>query len=239
MEGSPIMKVINQHLYGVLTLGSMLNMYVIVHHDVLTVVDTGMGTSSISALEKALHTNGWSVEQVQHILITHAHFDHIGGLAALQSRCNAHTWVHRRDANIVRGSQPLVYAQAAELGFSDRVMLRFASSNQGIAPARVDSEFQDGDTLDAIYPGLQVIHLPGHSYGHAGFWFPEDRTLIGGDVVMRFPWGYRHPIRAVSPDWQAVKQSIQRVCDLQPQVLCIGHGTIGTGDIAAQLRHLI
>lgn len=233
------MQAITSNVYGMLTLGSMMNFYVIANGDALTVVDTSFNAGSVNALQTALQAKGWKLEQVKHILITHAHIDHIGGLAELQRRCDARTWVHRLDAAIVRGSQAPIYAQPQDLGMFDRIMLRFSSNNEGIEPARVDVELQDGDMLDEVSPGLRVVHLPGHSYGQCGFWFPQDQLLIAGDLVMRMPWGYMYPLRAVSPDWQAVKASIRKVCDLQPRILCIGHGAVRRGNIATELQHLV
>lgn len=232
------MKAITSHVYGMLTLAGWLNFYVIANGDALTVVDTGLNTASIDALQTALHKKGWKMEQIRHILITHAHVDHIGGLAELQRRCQARTYVHRLDAAIVRGIQPPIFAQPQELGVFNRMMLR-ASSNQNVEPARVDVELQDGDALDEISPGLRVVHLPGHSYGQCGFWFSQDQLLIAGDVALRMPWGYTYPLHAFSPDWQTVKVSVRKVVDLQPRILCIGHGAVQQGDIAAQLQHLL
>lgn len=229
---------ITDHIYGIMTKLQFVNYYVIDNEGVLTVIDIGLNAGDVQRLERELQSKGWSLEQVQHILITHAHSDHIGGLAALQVRINAHTYIHRLDAGVVRGSEKGPTEKPENLGFFGRMMLRIAA-NSTIEPARVDTELNGGEVLIDILPGLEVIHLPGHSYGQCGFWLPDEKLLIGGDVMMNFPWGLSKPLRPVSPDWNAVHESIRKVADLEPQILCLGHGAIVRGDVRDKMAHLL
>lgn len=229
---------ITDHIYGIMTKMSFLNYYVIKNGDVLTVVDIGLNAADVDNLEKEIIGQGWSMEQIQHILITHAHPDHIGGLAALQERVNAHTYTHRLDAPVVRGEEAGALAKPEELGFFGRMMLSNISGMM-IDPARVDTEFNGGEVLVDILPGLEVIHLPGHSYGQCGFWLPDEKLLIGGDVIMNFPWGISTPFRAPSPDWKAVMESIRQVAKLEPEIICLGHGRIIRGNVRDKIAHLV
>jgi len=90
--------------------------------------------------------------------------------------------------------------------------------------ARVDREVNDGDVLDEIQPGATVVHLPGHSHGHIGLLLPQAGVLIGGDVLMRLPWGLVLPLRPASPDWASVKDSIRKAAGLPFRHLLLGHG---------------
>ena len=224
------MEKISEHVYGILTRGQFLNMYLIVNGDNLALIDTAMGAGDIDTVEKELREFGWSLSNIKNILITHAHPDHIGGLAALQKRVNAHTYVHRLDAPVVRGASPQVMAPLNELNFLWR-MIAPAMANVKMPPARVDTEFQDGDELSEVLEGLKVVHLPGHSYGHSGFWLEKEGVLIGGDVMMNFPWGLSFPIRAPSPDWAGVKDSIRKVREMNPPILGLGHGKVVHGEV--------
>lgn len=218
------MQPISEHVYGIFSRFGFLNFYVIKQGDVLTVVDTGLRDEDIDQLKADLEDIGLSLDQIQHILITHAHFDHIGGLAELQERTNATTYVHRLDAPIVRGEQAPTYARGEELGVFGRFGLSRLQSQRPPRPARVDVELQDGQILNAIGAGVQVVHLPGHSYGQCGYWLPDDGVLIGGDVMVNLPWRVGMPVRMASPDWDAVKVSIQKAAALQPSIICVGHG---------------
>jgi glyoxylase-like metal-dependent hydrolase (beta-lactamase superfamily II) len=198
------------------------NIYLIDIGGSLALVDTHFSPSVTGWLEQELPQHGFKLDQITHILITHAHFDHIGGLPALQKIVNAHTRAHRRDAMIVRGEQPIVYPPRAELKGVNWLLSHFIVGNS--PPARIDTELKEGDSLDEILPGLRVVELPGHTYGQIGFWWQEKRLLIGGDVMMNLPWGLSVPTRAASPDWTAVKQSIRKVADMDVETLCLGHG---------------
>lgn len=218
------MQQISEHVYGILTKFNLLNQYVIVNGDSIAVVDMMLGTSDVDYLDKQLRTHGWSLDDVDHVLITHAHHDHIGGLYAFQERSNATTYAHRIDAQIIRGEADGVVANPADLGWFNRLLLQAVDNSDQSKPSRVDVDLGDGDQLDQIIGGLQVIHLPGHSHGHVGYYLPQDKLLIGGDVMMRFGGSLRMPLRAVSPDWKAVKQSIQCIAEMDINILCLGHG---------------
>jgi glyoxylase-like metal-dependent hydrolase (beta-lactamase superfamily II) len=229
------MQQISEHVYGILTRGQFLNMYLIVNGDNLALIDTAMGEGDINTVEKELAQKGWNLSNIKHVLITHAHPDHIGGLAALQKRVNVHTYVHRLDASVVRGASPQVTAPLNELNFFWR-MIAPQMANMKMPPARVDTEFQDGDELSDVLEGLKVVHLPGHSYGHSAFWLEKEGVLIAGDVMMNFPWGLSFPIRAPSPDWAGVKASVRKVAALNPPILGLGHGKVVRGGIREKIE---
>lgn len=220
------MQKLTENVYGILTKFGYLNQYVIENDGVLTVVDMLLGVSDVDNLERELQTRGWSLDDVKHMLITHAHPDHIGGLPEFQRRSNATTYAHRIDAMVIRGEAESAIANPDELSGLSRFMYRqmAQSQNRQIEPARVDVDLSDGDVLDTILEGLQVVHLPGHSHGQVGYYVPQQKLLIGGDVMMRLFGSLRMPLRIVSPDWTAVKQSIRRVADMDVEILCLGHG---------------
>ncbi len=218
------MQKITDNVYGILTKFRLMNQYIIVNGSDLTVIDMMIGAGDVDNLEKELKTQGWSLDQVKHLLITHAHPDHIGGLPTFQERSNATTYAHRIDAQIIRGEADGVLANPDELSWFNRFIYTMAKGNTQPEPARVDIDLGDGDELTQIIEGLQVIHLPGHSHGQVGYYLKQDKLLIGGDVMMRFGGSLRMPLLAVSPDWTAVKQSIQRVAQLDVDILCLGHG---------------
>ena len=124
------------------------------------------------------------------------------------------------------GKPKSAIANPDELSGLNRMMYRqmAQSQNRHIEPARVDVDLSDGDVLDTILEGLQVIHLPGHSHGQVGYYVPQQKLLVGGDVMMRLFGVLRMPLRFVSPDWTAVKQSIRRVAEMDVEILCLGHG---------------
>jgi glyoxylase-like metal-dependent hydrolase (beta-lactamase superfamily II) len=228
------MKQLKNNVYGVLTFGGLLNGYVIDHADGLVVVDTGFLPSYVNQLAAGLKEKNWTLADVKHILITHFHSDHTGGLPELQRRTNAQTYAHKADAAVIRGEQAPRYANPNDVGAISRLLLPLIRQ-QKLAVARVDVDLEDNAE---ILPGLRAVHLPGHSDGQVGFWLEQGRILIGGDVAMRMTGSLTMPFRLPSSDWNAVKQSIRKAANLNPDVLGMGHGQPLVGDAAAHLRQL-
>lgn len=214
---------------------SIGRIYIITGNDGLAVVDTSLSPQTPQRLQPQLRALAYDLGDIRHILITHAHPDHIGGLAAFQQVANPRTYIHRRDAPVVRGESPMVRPRREDL----RGVFRLMSYTGGFAPpnpARVDVDLKEGDILDAILPGLQVVETFGHSPGHVAFWWPEKRLVFGGDVVMHMPWGLTLPIAAFTPDMAEAKRSVLKVAELNPDILCPGHGAPIVGGAGAKLR---
>jgi glyoxylase-like metal-dependent hydrolase (beta-lactamase superfamily II) len=227
------MQPITDQVYGVPGM-SMGRIYVITGKDGLTVVDASTSPKTAEKLEPQLREKGYGLGDIKNILITHAHPDHIGGLAEMQRHTNARTAVHRRDAPVVRGESPLVRAPAESLHGLWRLSANMPSPT--LTPARVDVELKEGDSLDDILPGLTVIETHGHSPGQVGFWWPEKRLLLGGDVLMHLPWGIALPIAGFTVDMAEAKRSVRKVADMDVDILCFGHGNPLVGNAAAAIR---
>jgi len=106
---------------------------------------------------------------VQAILNTHGHADHIAGDTALKQRFpDAPVCIHQADAPML---------QDAQLNLS----LPFGVSLT-VAPA--DRLLNDGDTVEAADLRFEVVHVPGHSPGHVVFVLRGDATVVfDGDVL--------------------------------------------------------
>lgn len=231
------MKQLTAAVFGVLTQFNGLNGYLIRGTDGFTLVDTGLKGFD-RAVKQALGQLNSRLDDLKRIVITHAHPDHVGALPSLQQQVNATTYAHRLDAPVIRGDWPMAYPKPEELGALSRFVLGRMQATS-IAPARVDVELSDGQTLDEVATGAQVIHLPGHSHGQIGLYLPEEKTLIGGDVLMHLPWGLTLPLRPASPDWVAVKASIRKVAELPLENLLLGHGTPILGGAQARLAAFV
>lgn len=217
------MKQLTPNLYGILTTFQFMNSYLLDTGDGLVVIDTGTSAKHINLLGKGLSEKGWSFADIKHILITHCHYDHIGGLAYLQTKTDAPTYAHSADIPIIQGEKIPDFPPAEELGIFNRRIRRMIMKRK-FPSGRVDVELRDQQVLGDIMPNLTVIHLPGHSYGQVGFWLPDERLLIGGDVMFNTPLGMTMPFRVASPDWAEAKRSIKRVAGMDVKAICVGHG---------------
>jgi glyoxylase-like metal-dependent hydrolase (beta-lactamase superfamily II) len=116
--------------------------------------------------------------QLQAIALTHAHLDHVGGVAALKRRKPAAEIIlHERD-------EPLYYGlpeQPALLGVprSEWRALGFEYD----APPRVDRHWTDGEVYEVGDLALKVLHCPGHTPGHVVLFEPTERVVFVGDCL--------------------------------------------------------
>lgn len=121
-------------------------------------IDPGGETDRV--LETARRLNA----DIQAILITHGHIDHIGGLNEAIAATGAPVWLHPDDIWLFE--QGMFGGPA--VGVPDGATL-----------------LADGDVIEAAGMRFDVLHTPGHSPGHVCFWVPDagDPLLVGGDLI--------------------------------------------------------
>ena len=107
--------------------------------------------------------------QVQAIVITHAHIDHIGGAAKLKAATGAPVYMNQND-------QPLYDHLDMQASWLDMP-----------TPTRtdIDTEAREGDSLtlgDAVF---HILHTPGHTQGSISLWIPAENKVIAGDTLFR------------------------------------------------------
>ena len=107
----------------------------------------------------------------------------------------------------------------------DHPMNRLSQRAFGGPPREVDRRLKEGDDV----AGFTVLDTPGHSAGHVAYWRESDRTLVLGDVlfgchpVTGIP-GLHQPPDFFTPDPPRNRDSARRLADLEPAVVCFGHG---------------
>jgi len=154
--------------------------------------------------------------------LTHAHPDHQGSSHAVCEALGVPLWVHEADADAVR-DPGLIRARQPSHPINGLMHRMFT----GPAHA-VDRTIGEGD----VVAGFTVLHTPGHSAGHVCFWRESDRVLIAGDVVnmqhslLMVPRGPREPLSFFTPDPETNRASIRRLGELEPAVVCVGHGPV-------------
>ena len=221
---------------------SYVNWYLLSDGTDVTIVDAGM-TKSWASLESALAQLGRSRSDVKAMILTHAHFDHVGIAEQVRRDWDVPVYVHAADVELTK--HPLTYDhERSTLAYAwrpttARVLASFIGWGMLRTPAVAQVRtFADGDTLDV--PGHPtVVATPGHTYGHCSFHLADRDALIAGDVIVATdPYvqqpGPRMVCRAATANVEQNRRSLDRLAELSAGTVLTGHGDpIRTGLVAA------
>ena len=174
--------------------------YFLVDDNIL--VDTGAGLNKEYLFSK-LRENNVELTDIELIVNTHCHFDHIGGNHFFP---DAKVAIHKLDALSIKNKDTL--------GTSMSVF-----DNPG--NCRVDIELEDGDEI----ADFKVIHTPGHTKGGICLW--DGENLISGDTIFAGGGVGRMDIGG---DYQDMKNSVKRLTELDVKNIYPGHGPIVEGN---------
>lgn len=183
------------------------NIYVVVGEKT-TVIDTGTGFHShaiIESLRKII-----SIHEIQQILLTHEHYDHVGGVL-----------------DIVKLSK-----QTAKIGAHRDVVSKlkegkstFAEMLSGVMPRiMVDIALSDKQHLMVGDEDIEVLETPGHSLGSLCFYAKTSKALFSGDTIFAYGGFGRYDFPG--GDVTLLQKSIERLSGLKVDSLYPGHGPI-------------
>jgi glyoxylase-like metal-dependent hydrolase (beta-lactamase superfamily II) len=102
-------------------------------------------------------------------------------------------------------------------------------------PAPVATVLKEGDPVGP----LRVVHTPGHTPGEVAFYHPARKILFSGDSVVERKGQLTLPGVRVASDLDQAVRSLDRLRELETEVLLPGHGVPVTRGIASLLDDLI
>jgi hydroxyacylglutathione hydrolase len=170
-------------------------------------IDTGIA-GTFSALKSRLGELGLRVRDINLIILTHEHYDHIGATAFFHR--TAVVAAHRLAANKVELQDEFV---------------TLLSRDQPCKPFWVDVWLEDGCTIDLGNYELQVVHTPGHTSGCICLYEPRADFLFTGDTV--FAGGTLSEI-AVGGNVSDYVNSVRRLSNLKVKQFFPGHGKVSS-----------
>jgi hydroxyacylglutathione hydrolase len=170
-------------------------------------IDTGVA-GKFPVLKRRLTELGLHVRDVNLIILTHEHYDHIGATAFFHR--TAVVAAHRLAANKVELQDEFV---------------TLLKHDQPSKPFWVDVWLEDGSIIDLGNYELQVIHTPGHTSGCICLYEPRVGFLFTGDTV--FAGGTLSEI-AVSGNVSDYVNSVRRLSNLKTKELYPGHGRVSS-----------
>jgi glyoxylase-like metal-dependent hydrolase (beta-lactamase superfamily II) len=213
--------------------GIYVHAYLLDGGDGLTLIDTLHGTDAALILDE-LQRIGRSPKDIKHILLTHAHRAHLGGLARLKEASGAAVSCHAWEVDIVEGDRR---GQNMSLKLQRPYRLwvyQLASRFGKHPPCTVDRLIEGGDRIGPV----EAVYAPGHTPGHLCFYWPERKALFAGDALVNYPeFGPGWPAFMLNPKQN--RDSLSRMSQLDLEVLGVGHGEPLRSGAGAKLRTLV
>jgi glyoxylase-like metal-dependent hydrolase (beta-lactamase superfamily II) len=173
-----------------------VNCYLI-EDDPLTLVDVGPNSGkALDALESALRERGRRIEDLERIVITHQHIDHLGLVDILARRSGAEVCAldllapviedfgaHAERDDELAGALMLRHGIPRDVVTALRTVSRSFRAWGG--STRVTRPLRDGERLEFRDRTLEVHHRPGHSPSDTVFWDAQRGLLIAADHLIK------------------------------------------------------
>lgn len=211
-------------------------------------IDAGMPKSADEIISVVEERYG-SKSRPKAIILTHGHFDHVGGIIELIEMWDVPVYAHTLEIPFLSGKQnypepdPTVnnglVAKMSPIFPNEAINL---GGNLKVLPS-------DGSV--PCMSGFQWIHTPGHSPGHISLFREKDKVLIAGDafVTVKQESLYKvitqtkeisGPPQYFTTDWLAARASIEKLAILKPSVAITGHGLPMKGEeLTSNLKKLV
>ncbi len=216
----------------------------------VTLIDTGNpGEESFKKLKTRLYGSGFCFEDLDHIVLTHIHIDHSGGLAGIQKEVDLPVYVHEAARpHIIDGFKEFERSEAFFHAFMDQAG---ADPDLNRPRRRYHEEewrnihyLKDGDAVLIGGEPFETVYVPGHSQSDILLWNRDSGTAFSGDhligdfsvnaFVEPFPGTMERPKTLLQ-----YRQSLKRIFDLPLATVYPGHGAIFSNHrdiIAARLK---
>jgi hydroxyacylglutathione hydrolase len=188
---------------------AMTNCFVIADETTRQAVLFDAPDHTVEALLQEVTRRGWSLAG---LWLTHGHFDHFADHAVVRE--------HFPDTKI------LIHALDEPKARKPELQTRMFQLPFVIPPLKADAQVTDNQRLQIGSLEAQVIHTPGHSPGHVAYYLPQEKVLVGGDLIIGGSVGRTDLPDSKHADLEA---SVRRVMALPGETKLLGgHGPAST-----------
>jgi glyoxylase-like metal-dependent hydrolase (beta-lactamase superfamily II) len=226
---------------------SYTNWYLLEEHGRLTVVDAGV-PRSWDSLHDALGRLGRTAGDVEAVVLTHAHFDHVGFAERARSELGVPVYVHENDVPLT--AHPWRYDHERRRAFYFATQVRALPivatflRNRAFWPPPVKEVVRFEDGVLPVPGSPRVVFTPGHTHGHCSLHLPERDAVIAGDAIVTLdPYtarrGPRLVARAATVDSDRNLRGLDALAATQARTVLVGHGepwTDGVESAVARAR---
>jgi glyoxylase-like metal-dependent hydrolase (beta-lactamase superfamily II) len=213
--------------------GGLTNMY-LVRGSKTALIDTAVLGGPTEYLAPAMASIGLALGDVDYVLNTHGHMDHLGGNAEMKD-AGSEIAIHSADVERTHSNQGHLDRASSTLkllGLEDRVAAREAMLLRLLGrEVGCDRVLEDGDVVDlGSDVKLTVVHTPGHTPGAVCYYWESAGILITGDSIQAR--GSRVGGMPVLEDPGTYAASLKKAESVGANALCMGHAFKGPeGDL--------
>jgi glyoxylase-like metal-dependent hydrolase (beta-lactamase superfamily II) len=218
--------------------------------DPLTLIDSGPNSGkALNELEHQLGALGHRIEDLELVIITHQHLDHLGLVDIVAKRSGAEVaaldavvpYIENFGEDAARDNDDAA-ALMLRHGIAEDIvsaLRQVVASYQGWgARAKVSRPLRDGELLELRDRSLEVQHRPGHSPSDTVFWDADRRILIAGDHLIKHISSnplISRPLDGSTGRTKALVtylESMKKTRELPAEIVVAGHGEPITDHVA-------
>ncbi|GAA4675111.1 MBL fold metallo-hydrolase [Frondihabitans cladoniiphilus] len=228
--------------------GMSSNWVIIGGSDTATLIDTGY-PGDAELLDASVEAAGFKTCDVSSILVTHAHADHIG--SAERYRREFGTRILALDTEVGHLKREFLEQVSPKTALPHLIKPRFARwmhmavrKGHGLDDVTVAQAAAVPAEQPLPFPGAPIaIPTPGHTRGHAAYWFAEARILVSGDALIT---GHETSKRTgpqmlhtvFHHDEPGALRSLARFAGLDARLVLPGHGDVWSGDLTVAVNRM-
>jgi glyoxylase-like metal-dependent hydrolase (beta-lactamase superfamily II) len=210
---------------------------IVVRGAALAMLDSGVTRGgAFRSLRTRMRARDLDLGDVAWLAHTHSHWDHINASEAVRRASAARLAAPTAEIPLIEDPGKNFRGFLSDFGSLSREVFPYPAALARLAiwyawgrqpRLRVDRALEDGDALE-VGRSIQVVALPGHTTGHAGYWIPDASVLVTGDLI-DFENSQGMDLNNPRSDFGMALGSLRRALELKPEILIPAHGepTVG------------